>query len=391
MEFSKAVIETEEFQNFCSENLIFEQVDFPQKTKGISKGELARRDSLAELYNREGEFPKLVLIDPTGPRQFGILHHNRNTSSIIKSIESHNLKNNHNEVRKLMGSVFTVDLCGGDSIYLKESWELLYDLEAQISSWNDSSEVSEINRNAGKKAVVVSQAVYDLLKLSKSISSLTQGSFDVTIGPALQVWNWKKGEIPNELTVDSVKLLVGYEMMELNDSNKSVFLKLPGMRIDLGAVGKGYACEKVLEFWEKKGVKNGVISAGGDLYVKGKNCSGKNWDVAIRHPSEKNNIIYSLKESDISVATSGDYERFFEINSVRYSHILNPRTCYPTKGITSVTIFSDKAILADAFATSLSVMGVDKGIHMIDQMEGIEAIIIETNGEVHFSKGVQNK
>lgn len=391
MEFNASVIENKLFKDFCAQDVNLEQVDFPQKTKGISKNELARRDSLANLYNREGKFPLLVLIDVDGPKQVVIPHYKRSVASIIENIKTHIEKNNKRDEKILMGSLFTIKLCGNDSVFLKTSWELLTKLETDISSWNDSSEISLINRNAGVKEVKISKSVYELLKLSKSLSSLTQGSFDVTIGPALKIWNWKKAIVPNKFQIDSVRSLVNHELLVLNDSAQTAFLKLKGMRIDLGAIGKGYACEKVVEFWKEKGIQSGAISAGGDIYVLGDHCYGKSWGVSIRDPQKNNEIIYSLKESNISVATSGDYERYFEVDGKKYSHILNPLTCRPASEVTSVTVFSEKAILADALATSLSVMAPENSLHLVNQLEGIEAIIIEHNGEVHFSKGIQNE
>lgn len=388
MKFSKSIAKSNAFVTFCNNNLNFEQVDFPQKTRGISKNELARRDSLAELYNQKGQFPLLVLLDKDRLNPIVINHIGKDADNIINELRKHISVKEFKRSELFMGSEFQMTLCENDTLLFEDSWRIIDSIENKISSWISTSEINVINENAGKSPVVVSSEVYSLLKLSKNLSRLTQGSFDITVGPAAKLWDWKKGIVPTGDRVDSIRKIIGYEKMELNDSTKSVFLKLPKMRIDLGGIGKGYACEKVIEFWRSKGVVSGVINAGGDLFVLGKNCDNKNWDIAIRNPKFKDQLIYTLNETDIAVATSGDYERYFELDSIRYSHIINPLTCRPESKVTSVTIFSEKAILADALATAVSVLGVEQGLHLINQLEGIEVIIIEEEGTVHFSKGI---
>ena len=294
-----------------------------------------------------------------------------------------------------MGSDFKLTLCIADSNLLKKAFGVAWDeidrVERLISSWIYASEISKINESAGKTPVVLSEELYQLLKFSKEIYLLTQGAYDLSIRPALKIWDWKLGIIPTEKEIEISKNLVGFQNVIFNDSISSVFLPNRGMSLDLGGIGKGYVSWKVAEIWKRMGIMSGAINAGGDLYVFGNSCSYTNWNVSIRNPFKKNEIIYTLRDTDIAIATSGDYERFFEIDSVKYSHIINPKTCKPVKGITSVTVFADNPILADALATSLSVMGVDAGLNLINQIDNVDAIIIQSDGIVFLSDQLKYK
>lgn len=287
-----------------------------------------------------------------------------------------------------MGSTFKLTLCNvekSDSLKFAVAWEEIYRIENLISSWIDSSEISRINNMAGISAVRVSKEVFKLLRLSDEIHTLTQGSFDLSVKPALKIWNWKFGKTPSDDEVKLVKSLVGFDKVLFTDSTHSVFLPINGMQLDLGGIGKGYAAFRVAKLWKEHGITSGAINAGGDLYVFGSSCSSDNWNISIRNPFKNNELIYTVNQTNISVATSGDYERFFIDNFITYSHILDPKTCRPIKGITSVTVFSKDPILADALATSLSVMGVKAGLDLVNQMDGIDAIIIKSDGQVFLS------
>jgi thiamine biosynthesis lipoprotein len=294
-----------------------------------------------------------------------------------------------------MGSEFKLTLCLENKDSLSKAFKIALDeidrVEQLISSWINTSSISKINQASGVSPVSIPEELYQLLKFSKEIHSLTQGAYDLTIKPALNIWDWRSGVIPSKNQLSIAKNLVGFKNVIFNDSTLSVFLPKKGMSLDLGGIGKGYASWKVAETWREAGVKSGVINAGGDLYVFGNACSSKSWDVSIRNPFKKNEIIYTVKQTDISIATSGDYERFFEIDSVRYSHILNPKTCKPVKRVTSVTVFAENPTLADALATSLSVMGVNAGLDLINQIEGVEAIVIQSDGVVFLSNKLKYK
>ena len=161
--------------------------------------------------------------------------------------------------------------------------------------------------------------------------------------------------------------------------------------IGFGAIGKGYAADKTKKLLQEKGVKAGLINASGDLNCWGKQPNGQSWKVGIKNPLNKNKIYSWFDIDDQAVVTSGNYEKFIYFDEKRYSHIINPKTGYPAKGIVSATVFSPKAELADALATSIFVMGASVGIDLINQLKGVECIIIDDNNRIHNSKGIQFK
>ncbi len=294
-----------------------------------------------------------------------------------------------------MGSEFQLTLCVTDTsslnIAFEVGWKEINRVEKLISSWINTSEISKINQAAGIQSVIVSEELFQLLKYSKEIHQITQGAFDLTIKPALKIWDWKSGKVPSDDEIYKAINLVGFQNIIFNDSLHSVFLPLKGMSLDLGGIGKGYASWCVAELWKKNGITSGAINAGGDLFVFGEACSDSSWDVSIRNPFKKNEIIYTVKQTNKAIATSGDYERFFIIDSMKYSHILNPKTCRPVKGTTSVTVFADNPTLADALATALSVVGMKVGLDLINQINGVDAIIIQSDGMVYFSNKLQSE
>lgn len=292
-----------------------------------------------------------------------------------------------------MGSTFKLTVCN-DSIakaIFDTSWKEVERIESNISSWLESSEISRINKNAGGSPVVVSEEVYKLLKLSQELHKLSQGAFDLTIKPALKIWDWKIGKIPSNSEIEATRKIIGLDKVILNDSLNTVFLPVKGMQLDLGGIGKGYAAHRLSLLFKDHGISSGAISAGGDLYIVGSDCKNESWNIAIRNPFKSNELVYTLKQTDIAIATSGNYERYFEVDSVRYSHILNPKTCRPIQGVASVTVLAPDPVVADALATALTVMGVQAGLNLVDQLSGVEAIFIQSNGEVFLSKHLVSK
>lgn len=264
-------------------------------------------------------------------------------------------------------------------------------IEKLISSWDFNSQTSEINRNAGLKAVIVDKELYDLIERSIGISKLTDGAFDITYASMDKIWKFDGSmtEMPSEDTIKASVSKVGYKNIVLDKTNHSVYLKLEGMKIGFGAIGKGYAADKAKALLISKGVPAGIINASGDMNIWGKQPTGEEWKVAITNPLDKNKAFALLPIKNGAVVTSGNYEKYVTFNGIRYTHIIDPRTGYPATGIISATVFAPKAELADALATSVFVMGKDVGINMINQMPNIECIIIDENGKVFTSNNIK--
>lgn len=294
-----------------------------------------------------------------------------------------------------MGSRFEITVTAPDSAQAEEDIALAINeisrIEKLISSWDPSTQTSEINRNAGIKPVKVSAELYNLIDRALKISELTDGAFDISYASMDKIWKFDGSmtKMPSEEEIRESVSKVGYQNIILNPADTSVFLKNKGMKIGFGAIGKGYAADRAKQMLMQNGVKSGIINASGDMNTWGTKPDGEPWKVAITNPMNKEHAFALLPLKDRAVVTSGDYEKFVKFNGVRYSHIINPKTGYPATGIISATVFAPKAELADALATSVFVMGIETGIDRINQLPGIDCIIVDEKGNVHSSKNIK--
>ncbi len=298
---------------------------------------------------------------------------------------------------KLMGSRFDITVVEKDSITANKFIDMAVNeitrIEKIISSWDKNSETSKINQNAGVKTVKVSVELFELIKRAKAISKLTEGAFDISYASMDKIWKFDgtMSVFPSKEKIKKSVEKVGFQNVVLDKDKQTVFLKLKGMKIGFGAIGKGYAADKAKKLLISKEVKSGIISASGDMNTWGKQPNGKDWTIAITNPLNKHKVfgVFPLKKG--AVVTSGNYEKFVVFNGVRYTHIINPKTGYPASGIISATVFAPSAELADALATSIFVMGFDVGLNLINQLPNIETIIIDDNGNIHKSNGINIK
>ncbi len=297
--------------------------------------------------------------------------------------------------RTKMGSRFEITAVHSDEATAWRAVEAAYAeidrLEAMISSWRDSSETSAVNRGAGGEPVEVSAELLHLIGRALKVSALTDGAFDITFGGVGQLWNFKDEtpELPDPKAVEAALTHVGYQRVRLDRDSGTVRLE-HGMRIGFGAIGKGFAANRAARVLRERGIKAGVINAGGDLLAFGRRETGGPWTVAIADPLDRDSTFARLAVSDGAVVTSGDYESFFEIDGVRYSHILDPRTGYPVRQLRSVTILCPDAELADALATAVSVLGKERGLGLVNRLEGVEALVVDARGEIHVSEHLQS-
>ncbi len=264
-------------------------------------------------------------------------------------------------------------------------------IEKLISSWDSLSETSEIIKNAGIKPVKVDKELYDLIERSIKISRLTDGAFDISYASMDKIWKYDGSmtKMPTEDEINASVQKVGYNNIILDSNSQTVFLKLKGMKIGFGAIGKGYAADKSKQLLISKGVKAGIINASGDLSTWGKQPDGSSWMVGITNPLNKNKVFSWFPLDKNAVVTSGNYEKYVEFNGIKYSHIIDPRTGWPAHGLVSVSIFAPKAELADALATSVFVMGREAGIDFINQLPNIECIIVDDQSKIFESKNIK--
>jgi thiamine biosynthesis lipoprotein len=296
---------------------------------------------------------------------------------------------------KLMGSRFELTVVAKDSVeakkYIDAAVSEITRIEKLISSWDTNSQTSEINRNAGIKPITVNAELFQLIQRSKGISNLTDGAFDISYASMDKIWRFDGSmtEMPSEMDIAASVSKVGFQNIVLDETKSTVYLKLKGMKIGFGALGKGYAADKAKDLLMDMGVSSGIINASGDMNTWGKQPNGNDWKVAITNPLDKDKVFAVLPIKNGAVVTSGNYEKYVHFNGVRYTHIIDPRTGYPSTGIISVTVFAPKAELADALATSVFVMGKEVGLDRINQLPNVECIIIDENGNIIKSNHIE--
>lgn len=296
-----------------------------------------------------------------------------------------------------MGSRFDFSVVANSNVegnnYIDIAIEEITRIEKLISSWDKNSQTSLINSNAGIQPIKVDEELFQLIERSIKISKLTNGAFDISYASMDKVWKFdgSMAEMPSPESVKKSIEKVGYQNIILNKENQTVFLKLEGMKIGFGAIGKGYAADKAKALLQSKGAVSGIINASGDLNAWGKQPNNKDWMVAIVNPLNKTKVFSWLPIYNSAVVTSGNYEKYIKFNDELYSHIIDPRSGYPSKGILSVSVFTTSAELADALATSVFVMGVEVGLDFINQLKDIECIIVDANNHINTSNNIKLK
>ena len=296
---------------------------------------------------------------------------------------------------KLMGNRFEISVVSNNEAWAEECIDIAVDeirrIERVLTTFNDASETGLINQNAGIAPVNVSEEVFGLIERSKRISQITQGAFDITYGSIdKKLWNFDKTmtSLPDPSLAKKMVRLINYRNIILDEENKTVFLKEKGMRIGFGGIGKGYAAEMAKAVMQNAGVTSGVVNASGDLVAWGLQPNGKPWTIGIVHPDAAHLPFSYMNVTNMAVATSGNYEKFVIIDRKKFSHTINPRTGLPVRGIKSVTIISPNAELCDALATPVTIMGVNAGLHLINQLKGIECVIIDDDNNLYTSKNI---
>jgi thiamine biosynthesis lipoprotein len=268
-------------------------------------------------------------------------------------------------------------------------------LEELLSCFISRSEISRINRSAGIKCERLSDDTYEVLSRAIEFSRYCQGIFDVTIGPLVTLWNNGKDKFkpPEESSIRQILTLVDYTDLILDPCKKTAGLQRIGQSIDLGGIGKGFAGDKFLEVFKKYSVSSAFTNIGGNVVALGTKPDGSSWRVGIQHPRQENSLIGLVSVANKAVVTSGDYQRYFiGSNGKRYHHILDPSTGYPAEksGLVSVTVVADSSTAADALSTILFVTGMEKGLELLRQFSGAEAIFIDMNLLVYVTRGLKD-
>lgn len=263
---------------------------------------------------------------------------------------------------------------------VESAFEIVKHFDSLGSVFSDTSELNFINIHAGIQPVTISNEMKDIIESSLKYCQITNGAFDVTVLPLMRLWDFlsENPRIPDDKEIKKKLKLVNYKNIVLED-NKISF-KMKGMGIDPGGFLKGYAVDKVYEKLEEDGFKKFVVNMGGNLrvYIVDDDTA----TIKIQHPRDEDTFWGKFEVQNASVATSGDYERFFEIDSIKYHHILNPSNGYPASSCVSVTIITDTAFRADAFSTAVFVMGPEKGMEFVNKYDDVESVIVFNKGKM---------
>ncbi|WP_346938596.1 FAD:protein FMN transferase [uncultured Clostridium sp.] len=301
-------------------------------------------------------------------------------------------KNPISKTELVIGTVCTVTIYDkSDTTIIDEAFTRLRELENILSINKSNTELDKVNKMAGIEPVEVSDDTFNVIKKGLEYSKLSDGALDITIGPLVKLWGigTDNAKVPSEEEINEKKGLVDYNKVEIDESKKSIFLKDPNMIIDLGAIAKGYAADEVAKFLKDAGVSSAIVDLGGNIYVLGDKINGTPWKVGVQNPDKSDSdTIGFVDVSNKSIVTSGIYERYFEHEGKNYHHILSPETGYPyDNNILGVSILSDKSIDGDSLSTTLFALGVDKGLELINSLNGVEAIFITKDHELYLTNG----
>ena len=299
--------------------------------------------------------------------------------------------------RLLMGTVVEITLRGDEGEEAaKAAFGEIARLESIFSSYIPTSEVSRLSAAAGEGPQPIGPEVGQVLSTALAVAEASGGAFDPTVGVLKRVWDFTEGSeyVPGVGEVEALLELVDYRKIRLHSDRDgaggvSAEIGSKDMSLDLGGVAKGYIVGKAADLLKKKGIGWSIIKAGGDLWAQGD--GGAPFTIGVRHPRSEGAMLGTISFDGGAVATSGDYERFFEKDGTRYHHILDPATGYPAARSMSVTVISKDPALADAYSTALFVMGPELGLELVRLTDGVEAVFVGVGGEVTVSEGLQER
>jgi thiamine biosynthesis lipoprotein len=293
--------------------------------------------------------------------------------------------------QEIMGTVVRVELWqdhpAKGQAAIAAVMEEMRRVDRTMSTYKENSAISRLNRQAALAPVAISRELSDLIAFSLKISDITAGAFDITYASVGHLYDYRRKVIPSEEALADALPAIDYHHVSLDRVQGTVRFLRPGVRIDLGGVAKGHAVDRSIALLQTRGIKQAIVTAGGDSRIIG-DRKGRPWMVAIRDPRRRYKAVAVLPLHNAAISTSGDYERYFELNGERYHHIINPRNGHSVSGIRSVTVIGPNSTTADALSTGVFVLGVEKGLAVIESLPDVEAVMIDANSEMHYSSGL---
>ena len=302
----------------------------------------------------------------------------------------------HKKTFQVMGTEAHVEFwLDNDNLQTAET--LILQVEAEMtridelmSPYKSNSELSLINQQASKHPVKIGQEMFDLLTDAQDIAKLTDGAFDITYASIGYQYDYRHKQKPAIANISNALKVINYRGLILNNSDRTVLFKYPDIKIDLGGIAKGHAVKNCIKILTIAGIEHGLVSAGGDTSLLGDRRGGP-WFVGIKHPRAEDKTAVQLPLENESISTSGDYERYFIEDGIRYRHIINPKTGDSARNVVSVSIIGKNATYVDALSTAIFVKGLQEGMAFINKHPDYEAIIIDNKQTLHVSQGLQSE
>ena len=293
----------------------------------------------------------------------------------------------------IMGTRITVELWSEDQDKAESAIDAVLDemrhIDESMSTYKPTSEVSQVNDHAAEGPMHISKELFDLLVTANQYSELTEGAFDITYASVGYMYDFRKHVRPSEAQIDKALPAVNYRHVLLDPKNQTVRFTQKGVRIDLGGIAKGYSVDCAIDVLKARGFTRAYVSAGGDSRIIGDRF-GKPWIVGIRDPRKgEGEVITRIPLVDAAISTSGDYERFFDEDGVRYHHIIDPHTGHSASKVRSATVIAPFATRTDGLSKTAFVLGPDKAMQIYNKIDDVDAIIVKLDGTVIYSKGLE--
>lgn len=263
----------------------------------------------------------------------------------------------------------------------------MHRIEREMSPFKPESELSRVNRNAAERAVPISEELFGLIARAIEFSTLSGGAFDITFSGVGQLYDYRRGVRPSDAEIERARAAVGYRHLVLDHAARTIRYVRPGVRIDLGGFAKGYAVDRGAALLADCGIEHAIVTAGGDSHVLG-DRRGRPWTIGIRDPRRADQVVALLPLENTAISTSGDYERYFERDGERCHHIIDPATGKSPADVHSVTILASSGLVSEALSKTLFVLGLDQGMRLIETLQGVDAVVVDAAGKLHYSSGL---
>jgi thiamine biosynthesis lipoprotein len=293
----------------------------------------------------------------------------------------------------IMGTAVRVELWHDDATAARAAMSAVMDemhrIDASMSPYKPDSELSRINREAAHRPVAISREMFGLIARSIEFSKLSGGAFDITFSSVGYLYDYREHVKPSDQQIAQAVPGINYRHLQLDPTARTIHFARPGVRIDLGGIAKGYAVDNCIAILKGRDIRNAIVTAGGDSRMLG-DRRGRPWNVGIRDPRRRGEVAAVLPLADVAISTSGDYERYFEEDGVRYHHIINPKTGKSATGVRSVTIIGPDGITTEGLTKSVFVKGPQAGMRLIESLKGVDAIIIDDAGRMLYSPGLRD-